>query len=1287
MSISVSHPSQSRATENSLAELVEELSAKIEAHEPIDLPTYLAAHPAHAEELNQLVPALLLLADFSRSGAASVPPVIANGPDNEIIGRLGDFRIIREVGRGGMGIVYQAEQISLGRRVALKVLPFASTLDPKQLQRFKNEAQAAACLHHTNIVPVHATGCERGVHFYAMQYIEGHTLADLIAGLRGNAHVGQVSNLPPRQTNDQSQVTEPYVPQDGLGTEVRHSTLGILSSLGIRNSSFFRTVAQLGVQAAEALEHAHQLGIVHRDIKPGNLLVDARGQLWITDFGLAQVQGGTNLTMSGDLLGTLRYMSPEQALAKRVVIDHRTDVYSLGATLYELLTLEPAFPGRDRQELLRQIAFEEPKPPRRLSRAIPGELETIVLKAMEKNPADRYAAAQDLADDLERFLKDEPIRARRPTLLQRARKWGRRHKAAVWAAAVCMSVTLLVVAVSIGWGVRDREALRATTAEQVNRALNEADLLKKQQRWGDALARLKLAEPLLADSGEAALRDRAQELRRDLEMAARLDDLRLHKEHGGDSGFGGGDPGTARAYAKAFEAYGIDILKEPPEQVAESIQARSIAEQLVAALDDWILVRLDRGERERLRSITALVDDNELRNQMRDAIVEQNWDALKKLAGRPEVADFSPATGYLLGQALANAGAGPQAVQVLAAVQRRHPQDFWLNYQLGIQFLWGPQVQHNHHIAAGYLRAALVARPDYATVYLYLGIALPGPEHLDEVIALNRKAVELVPTYYDAYSNLGCALLNRGQVDEAIAACEEAIRLKPDSAHDHSNLGAALEMKGLLDEAIAACEEAICLKPDFAEAHINLGIALGKKGQLDEAIAEYREAIQLKTDYAAAHNNLAGALHQKGRLDEAIEEYRQAIALRKELPEPHSGLGRALHDKGQLDEAIAEYHWAIRLNKDDLKAHGNLGSAFRAKGLLDDAIREQREALRIDKDNAIAHFNLGNTLDDKGQLDEAIREWREALRLNTGSDFAETHHALGRGLGKKGLLDDAIVEFRKALQIKEDARTHYELGVTFGQKGRTEEAIAEYRAAIRLKNDYPEAHWNLGVRLARQGKFREAVEELRLGHQLGSRDPRWSGSSAQSLREVEQLVVLDAKLAKILEGAAQPADAAERIGLAKLCQWYKKLNAAAARFYAEAFAQDPKLIDDLGTSHRYNAACAAALAGCGEGDDAAKLDSDERARLRRQAMDWLRADLAAWRRVLEADADKARATVQQTLRHWQQDTDFAGVSGHGLAKLPETEWQAWQQLWADVEQTLRKANTNGTKGANKKSWD
>jgi hypothetical protein len=240
---------------------------------------------------------------------------------------------------------------------------------------------------------------------------------------------------------------------------------------------------------------------------------------------------------------------------------------------------------------------------------------------------------------------------------------------------------------------------------------------------------------------------------------------------------------------------------------------------------------------------------------------------------------------------------------------------------------------------------------------------------------------------------------------------------------------------------------------------------------------------------------------------------------------------------------------------------------------------------------------------------------------------------------------------------------------------------------LRLRPDFPEAHIQLGFALQHHGRFAEALAALKRGHELGSKQPGWDHSSAQSVWWAEQLVALDAKLPKALQGQAQPADAAERVALAYFCQMYKKRYAAAARFYAEAIAAEPKLTDDVRTEteHRYNAACVAALAGCGQGADAAKLDDAERARLRKQALDWLRADLAAWGQLLEKEPEKNRAAVLKTLRHWQEDADFAGVRGDALAKLPEAERPPWQQLWADVEGTLKKAGRSDTEKKKKSS--
>jgi serine/threonine protein kinase len=382
---------------------------------------------------------------------------------------LGDFRIVREIGRGGMGIVYDAVQMSLGRRVALKVLPFAAALDAKQLQRFKNEAQAAAQLHHTNIVPVHYVGCERGVHFYAMQLIEGQNLEAIIGDLRRREAPERPSGVARPGAESTGPYASPPLPASVPAADTRPILKSQFSTQrSERAADFFRTAARLTAQAAEALEYAHGLGIVHRDVKPANLLIDDRGNVWLTDFGLAQFHADAGLTQTGALLGTLRYMSPEQAGGPRVLIDHRTDVYSLGATLYELLTLRPIFDGEDRQTLLQQILHQEPPAPRSVVRSIPPELETIVLKAVAKVPAERYATARDLAEDLHRFLRHEPIRARRATLAQRGRKWLRRHPSVLVAGAVLL-VLLAAASLVSSWLVRgayERERQRAEEAEQ-----------------------------------------------------------------------------------------------------------------------------------------------------------------------------------------------------------------------------------------------------------------------------------------------------------------------------------------------------------------------------------------------------------------------------------------------------------------------------------------------------------------------------------------------------------------------------------------------------------------------------------------------------------------------------------------------------------------------------------------------------------------------------------------------------------------------------------------------------
>ncbi|MEZ6151954.1 MAG: serine/threonine-protein kinase [Pirellulaceae bacterium] len=403
-------------------DLIEALTDRYQRGESIDLRELVTEYPQYAERLVAVVPTLQWIGRVRHVGASE--HVLAQALT--AAKSLNDFKITREIGRGGMGIVYEAEQLSLSRTVALKILPLATTLPERKIQRFKLEARAAAALNHPNIVPVYSVGFDNGVHFYAMQYIQGQSLADLL--------------------------------------RVDGTTL-----LGPGSNDHWNKVAEIGVQIADALAYSHAVGIVHRDIKPANLLIDHAGKAWLADFGLAQLENETALTLTGDLMGTLRYMSPEQASGQRGVLDYRTDIYSLGITLYELLTLAPAFEDPDPRRLLKQVLESQPRSPRKLNPSIPKDLETIVLKSIAMEPRDRYASAKDLHEDLQRFLQHRPPLAIRPTVPTRLIRWSTRHvRALVVLTAILLVLTMaLSLATGLVWRAQAvADASRSETEKQ-----------------------------------------------------------------------------------------------------------------------------------------------------------------------------------------------------------------------------------------------------------------------------------------------------------------------------------------------------------------------------------------------------------------------------------------------------------------------------------------------------------------------------------------------------------------------------------------------------------------------------------------------------------------------------------------------------------------------------------------------------------------------------------------------------------------------------------------------------
>jgi eukaryotic-like serine/threonine-protein kinase len=510
-----------------VAEVVDAYLRELEAGNTPDRQKYLAQYPELSQTITQCLQGLELVR-IGKNASRSRSSFAAETDESSLAGGrlaepLGDFQLLRQIARGGMGVVYEAIQRSLGRRVAVKVLPFAATFDPRQLQRFKLEAQTAALLHHTHIVPIFAVGCERGVHFYAMQLIDGQSLAVVIrqfrqkAGKTGEVHpssdrqvrsarLDQTANWQPGETRSSSD-NPALTDTDCMRFDV---SAAMTAGASIQSETYIQRVARLIIQAADALEHAHQGGVIHRDIKPANLLVDTTGNLWITDFGLAQLQSDQGLTHTGDFLGTFRYMSPEQAGGLRGILDHRTDIYSLGATFYELLALEPVFTGQTHQELLYKILHEDPQKIRQWNHSVSPELETIILKALSKTSADRYRSAADFRDDIQRYLDHQPILARRPTLVDRLRKWSRRHPSVI----VAGFLLLLVIAAASLIANRlisqeqhrtadalDREKLRAAESE-----------LRFQQAKQAVDALFQISEEELADKPTEFARKRILEV-------------------------------------------------------------------------------------------------------------------------------------------------------------------------------------------------------------------------------------------------------------------------------------------------------------------------------------------------------------------------------------------------------------------------------------------------------------------------------------------------------------------------------------------------------------------------------------------------------------------------------------------------------------------------------------------------------------------------------------------------------------------------------------------------------
>jgi serine/threonine-protein kinase len=997
------------------------------------------------------------------------------------------------------------------------------------------------------------------------------------------------------------------------------------------------------LQVAQTLAYAHAKGVIHRDLKPANIMVGAFGEVQVMDWGLAKVlvegevadeerasrqhqqpEPGTQIrtarscgsagdgtdTEAGSLLGTPAYMPPEQANGDIALLDRRADVFGLGAILCEILTGEPPYVGRSAEEVRRKSAN--------------GDLADAVARL------EACGADTELITLARTCLSPEAID--RPKDAQ--------------AVAEAMRAYL------DGVQARLHKAELAETAAKA-RAVEEA----KRRRLAVALAAIVVLAVTLGGGGwlwfqrheaaqaaEAARRD--EELRQGVTAAlVKVGDLQSRARWP-----------EARAVLDEVEqrlgATGFEDLHQRLADARGDLDLIGLLEQARMRGAVWTATGFDnvsaaRGYTAALRDAGLLNDDEKeetaaarIRDcRVRDAVVA----ALDDLTSLVEVGEWQS--------------------WLLAVTRRADPHPWRDRFR-------SPDVRRNRQELQR-LANEMKAQDHSPQLVVALAKALDLEA---EAIPLLESAQRLYPSDFWINFWLGFSLWKANRSSDAVGYYRVALAIRPEATAVHNNLGLTLSAIGHSTEAIAVYEHALALDPKHAVAQNNLAVVLLETNRVEDAHTACLRAVDLAPEMAQAHSNLGNVLRTKGRLDEALASYARSLALDPRGANTHFGRAQALERKHQFNEAIASYQQGLDLDPNNVEAHNNLGALLcDQKRDYDQAVASFRRAIALAPNSARSHFNLGNALQRSGHVEEAVTAYRRSLELNPRD--SGTHTNLGTALHKLARLEEAITAHRQAVTLNpKDANALTCLGNALREVNRFDEALAIFQKALEMDSDSPNAHGARGQALLLLGRFAEARNASQRALDLLPMDHPLRSFAQRQLRQCERLLALEQRLPALLGSRDKPADAQEAIHLGEMCARHKKMPAAAAQFYGEAFTADPRLAENLQAQHRYNAACSAALAGGGQGEDVGRLDDKEQSRLRQQALDWLRADLTGYRKLLESSTVDARGFVQQQMQHWQTDTDLASLrDAAALARYPTEELIALTQLWAEVASLLKRA--------------
>ena len=1043
------------------AELFEAWRQRVEGGpaEPFD--ELVRAHPELRSELESLRRVELALDDFQ----PQLPPSLIQGTPSGSRPRrrgglapgdeLGDFRIVRKLGQGGMGIVFEAEQISLHRRVALKILPAQLTLNPQALERFQREAEITGRLKHRGIVSIYQVGEQDGIHFIVMELVEGASLDRVIDRMRGESFDSvrklRVADMIPADGPDEAPITRPRTPVPS-GTE--HGSGKRKASSSASNKNYIESAVQLICQVADALQHAHLATVVHRDIKPSNILVRRDGTPVLTDFGLARETGLPGITVTGEFAGTANYVSPEQAMSGRVPVDWRSDIFSLGATLYELVTLHVAFEGDSLPDILGRIQTKPPIPPQRLNAALAPGLVTILEKSLEKDPDRRYQTAAEFAADLRAFIEGRPLIALRTGTVVRTLRWAKREPLK---AALGTVFVLGVPGATVLW-------TRAVEARKdADESRSRLELAKLPDKLEDGFLDLGTGELARAESTFAEVLARntdSPEAAAGLAMA-RLGQGRAAEALGGIEQFEAGhERALGRLRVEALHVLGqkaaaleLERTLAPPRTASDKyLEAvrRLYGRPFLSGLPAGSLLSLVRARpsaavrlddrkdslvayRERAREAIELLEDaaaDENRAIYHFALAWAAWVARdREVAERygESIARKWPESriGRFYAALAREVGDPAGALEEYARLLEQDP-GLWMARQRRAELFVG---QGRSDLAVREAQELVESDPERLSFQIGLAHLLLLDGQLEAAERVARGALEQDRSAAQAHDILGLVLYARGDAKSARDSFELAAGMEPARALYQVHLGWTRFELGEKERARECLERARKLDPADPMAAFHLGLVKSDAEEHEAALKDLDEALELldanpssglPRDLVLGARGLA--LHRLGRNQEAIESLRGALELAPEDATHLFNLGEVAAAAGRLDESIEARERWLQLETGTEDLHHWLCSELQKRREFERALAAAKRWTAVFAADSMAWNERAWIQVDPGVVppigdpDDALRSARRAVELSHGENFSYVD-TLACAQFASGMQDEALENARDALRL------------------------------------------------------------------------------------------------------------------------------------------------------------------------------------------------------------------------------------------------------------------------------